>query len=725
MKQSIITHFLAQLMLGTLFLCLFQTSLLGQLWGDELDSLDQVQLEQRQVLKATPPIQGRVDDKINEHRLLMLAYEWWELPTDIEQTRINKALDSRYKSYNTTLENSEWRNKRGVFYRSNNKISPKQNLTVMGWHPYWKGDTYKTYNYRLLTHIAYYGYEINPFTGGYSSFEAIEEFLNNDLIMTAHLDTCKVLLTVSNRGYTNNEVFFTSEPDVQRNLIDSLKSILLQSGADGIDLNFEEVPITQKANFMKFVKELSFAIREDNNDYIISMSVPLYDKDNVYDLPELKPWIDLFVINSFNFHIKPTELREGPLSPLTAEDASIRGTVCLYELYTTLDELLAVPYSITSVVLEHDEVYESRLRDSLNYYIQRTYQNLEYEPFDITDILNTIKITKDLDGRPLWQHPQINRLLRKTNCVGMLSQYYKATKDNEEVGFFIFKPKRDTLIFKELDLFNNIAIQAEVDSQQMDLTKMVELFKAKIGYDHIGSLVLGLPYHGAVWYKDRSGNKDFEGYMPYSEVLRLAEQGRASVNYDKATHSMEATLRDTLGGVYKIYFDNSTSLGRKFDFAVDQGLGGVGLWALGADYAHTDLWSTIEQSFVIRRIWNEEKGKYTRVTIDKENKINYTIQYLLKRFSHLIFATLFLITIFICISFCFSVLDWKVRDVLFYSGAFRIFYLVVFTIVLLVVGNWLGWFQNRMITFAIGTGLGLLLTWVASNLVESKHKELP
>jgi hypothetical protein len=70
-------------------------------------------------------------------------------------------------------------------------------------------------------------------------------------------------------------------------------------------------------------------------------------------------------------------------------------------------------------------------------------------------------------------------------------------------------------------------------------------------------------------------------------------------------------------------------------------------------------------------------------------------------------------------------LDWKVRDVLFYSGAFRIFYLVVFTIVLLVVGNWLGWFQNRMITFAIGTGLGLLLTWVASNLVANKHKELP
>ncbi|BDS14006.1 glycosyl hydrolase family 18 protein [Aureispira anguillae] len=725
MKQSIITYSFAQLIFWCWLVVLAPLDLCAQLWGDDLDSIEQARITKRRSLQANSPIQERVDDKINERRLLMLAYEWWEVPTDIEQRRIDKALDSRYESYNTSLENSDWRNKVGVFYRSNNKISPKQNLTVLGWHPYWKGDTYKTYNYRLLTHLAYYGYEVNPFTGGYSNFEAIYDFIDSDLIMTAHLDSCKVLLTVSNRGYANNEIFFTSEPDVQRNLIDSLKSILIRSGADGIDLNFEEVPISQKDNFIAFVKELSFAIREDNNDYVISMSVPIYDKDNVYDLPKLKPWIDLFVISSFNFHIKPTELQEGPLSPLVTKDASIRGTVCLYQLYTTLDQLLAVPYNITSVVLEHDQVYETRLKDSLNYYIQRTYKNLEYKPYDITDVLNTIKITKDEDGRPLWQSPQINRLLRRTNCVGMLSQESSATKENEGVGFFIFSPKRDTLIFKELDLFENIAVQADVDSQQVDLNVLVDYYKEKIGNDHVSSLVLGLPYHGAVWYKDRTGEKDFEGYMPYSEILRLAEKGRASIDYDKATHSMEATVRDSLGGVYKIYFDNSTSLGRKFDFAIDEGLGGVGLWALGADYAHVDLWSTIEESFVTRRVWNEDKRNYGRITIDKENKVEYTILYLLKRFSNLIFATLFLITIFICISFGFSVLDWKVRDVLFYSGAFRIFYLVVFTIVILVLGNWMGWFQNKMITFAIGTGLGLLLTWVASNIVENRHKELP
>jgi hypothetical protein len=697
----------------------------GPLFRGDFDSIEAQRLENRRPLQATEPMQERVDEKINEQRLLMLAYEWWGIPTDREQRRIDKAINSRYEPYNTSLENPDWRNANGTFYRSTGNIHPKQNVTVLGWHPYWEGDTYKTYNYRLLTHLAYYGYEVNPFTGGYSNFEAIYDFTSSDLINTAHLDTCKVLLTVSNRGEANNDIFFTSEPDVQSNLIDSLISILYRANADGIDINFEEVPSHQKDNFIDFVKELSFAVREANQDYVISMSVPIYDKDNTYDLPQLKPWVDLFVIGSYNFHIQPAQLNEGPLTPLTDLDAGIRATVCLYEMYTTLDELLAVPYSISEVTLLHDIDYENRLRDSLNYYIRRTYSNLEYATYDITDVLNTIKITRDEDGRPLWQIPSINRLLRRTNCMGMLSQQVPAKRQKDKVEFFLFEPKKDTLIFKEYDLFRNIAVQAEVDSQALDLNQLIGYYKDKIGNDHYGSLVLGVAYHGAVWYKDRAGEKDFEGYMPYSEILRLAEQGRASVDYDKSTHSLEATVRDSLGGVYKIYFDNSTSLSKKFDFAVDQQLGGIGIWALGADYAHTDLWASIERSFVDKRVWNEDKGVYTRVTIEKENKISYTIQYLLRRYRNLIFATLFFITIFICISFAFSVLDWKVRDVLFYSGSFRIFYLVVFTVALLLIGNWMAWFQNRMITFAIGTALGLLLTWVASNIVDSSQKELP
>jgi hypothetical protein len=709
----------------------------AQLFGDQLDSLEQQRLDNIKVLQAKPLIQNKVDYKIDQQRLLMLSQEWFGIPTYTEQKKIENALESKYLPYNTSLENPAWLNKNGVFYRNKPGVYRKQSASlmsknsklsapiVMGWHPYWEGGSYKTYNYKLLTHLAFYGYEVNPFTGGYKNFEAINDFVHNEIIMTAHLDSCKVLLTVSCRGFDENEIFFTSEPEVQQNLIDSLRYLLQITGADGVDLNFEDVPLNYKAHFLGFVEALSFGLREDDFDNVISMTLPLYDEDNVFDLEKLQPWVDFFVISGHDFHIQPTELKEGPLSPLLSKDASIRGTQFLYQVYTTLDKLLASPYDISDVILEQSPEYEKKLIDSLNYQIRWIYRNLEYKPFDLTDVLNTIKITKDHTGRPMWMTPAINRLLRRTNCIGVLSKKYDAARKNEQVGFFIFEPKKDSLVLKELDLFENITVVSEVDSQMFDLNALVQVYKNRIGSNHASSLVLGLTYNGAVWYKGRGLDKKFDGYMPYSEIIRLAERGRASIVYDKATHSLEATVRDSLGGVYKIYFDNSTSLGRKFDFAASEDLGGVGIWPLGADYAHTDLWSTIEASFYDKKVWNADKSTYQSVKVDKANKVGYTLLYLLKRFSALIFATLIFIAIFICISFGFSILDWKVRDVLFYSGAFRIFYLILFTIVLLILGNTFNWFQNKALTFAIGTGLGLLLTWIASNLVQNNHQKLP
>jgi len=697
----------------------------AQFYGEMMDSLEQERINKRSLLQANSDVQDRVDEKINEHRLLMLASEWWGVPTDLEQQRLNKATKSLYEPYNTSLENSSWRNRVGTFYRNATRVSDKQNLILMGWHPYWKGDTYKTYNYKLLTHLAYYGYELNPLTGGYTNFQAIHEFTSSNIIETAHLDSCKVLLTVSSRGFDNHEVFFTSDPDVRDNLIDSLRNLLFYSGADGLDLKFEEVPIEYKDHFIDFVKELSFAIREDNSNLTISMSVPIYDKDNVYDLAKLKPWIDFFVISGYNFHIRPTDLKQGPLAPLTNYEANIRGTTSLFEIRTNLAELLASPYAVANIYLEHEPEFEERLKDSLNYEIKRLYRNLEYRPYDLTNVLNTIKLTKDRNGQPLWMSRGINRLLRKTNCLALLLKNKEAANDDEGVGFFLFKPKEDTLIFKEYDLFKDVEINSEVDSHTLDIQQVVEQYKKRIGKQFHSSLVLGLPYHGAVWYKSRGSEVNFEGYMPYSEIIRLSERGKATVTYQKGSQSLEAVVRDSVGGVYTIYFDNSTSLGYKFDYAIGEELGGVAMWSLGADYAHTDLWATIEQSFLTKRFYNEETGQYENVQVEKGNKIRFTIQYLLKRFGNLIFATLFFITIFICISFAFSVLDWKVRDVLFYTGAFRIFYVVVFTIVLLLIGNWMGWFHNSAITFAIGTGLGLLMTWAASNLVQDHHEKLP
>ena len=41
---------------------------------------------------------------------------------------------------------------------------------VYGWHPYWAGAAaYPKYDYNVLTHIAYFSYEVDTATGGYST----------------------------------------------------------------------------------------------------------------------------------------------------------------------------------------------------------------------------------------------------------------------------------------------------------------------------------------------------------------------------------------------------------------------------------------------------------------------------------------------------------------------------------------------------------------------------
>ncbi|MCP4442089.1 MAG: hypothetical protein GY810_24530 [Aureispira sp.] len=729
MKHQKLTHILT--FLGIFLFSCVSTLSIAQ-YDDPVDSNSvafqqelarQLRLQKLDKIKANDSIQSRVDAEVNKHRLEMLTREWWGLPTMREAARLDKARYERYDEYMEPLGLNKNRSN-PIRYRGRSGIEDEQNLIVMGWHPHWQGDAYKTYNYKLLTHIAFHSYEVNPFTGSYNNFQAIYDFKYGDLIPTAHLDTCNVLLTVSSHGMMNNEIFFTSEPIVQDNLIDSLLSIVLSADADGIDINFEEVPVEYKLDFIKFVKELSFAMRETNSNYTITMTVPMHDPNNVYDLEALAAWVDYFVITGYNFHITESGLKKGPMAPLLAKDANVRGTHFRHIETMTLDSLLRVPYTIQNIVVLHSEEHIKLLTDSLHRYIQQLAASTtdDYNEYDLAEMLRVIRLSDTRRGDPLMNHPTIEGILRRTWCeVELLKDF----KPGEPVKFFLFKPKWNVFDVKERDLFQRITtVTSKVDSSMFDLRALVEEYKKEIGEGYEASLIMALPYHGAVW--NIRGEKDeFEGYLPYSEVRHLISVKRAKLYYDKATQSLKAIVSDTLGPSHEIFFDNSTSLGLKYDFTIEEGLGGIALWSLGADHSHQALWTELETAFATKRFWNTQANKYEKLKISKSNKVGYTIEYTMRRFRNLILATLFFVAIFIAISFIFSLLDWKVRDVLFYSGAFRIFYLVLFTVLVLVFGSYVGLFKNKMATFLIGTLLGILLTWIASTMVDKEHDKLP
>lgn len=728
-------HYLHQIFILTLSLCLIgfggrklyaQDIEIGapddntDLTEDELrelrmrDSIRQLEIRLEERKEKDKNIEDKVVVELNKKRFSNLSRKWWGMPTETDQTKIDKGRYMRYYEPNGT---KTLLGENGTIYRHNKEITNDQNLVVWGWHPYWSRDAYKTYDFSLLTHVGFYGYELNPFTGGYSNFDAIYEFKNSDLIEVAHKDSCKVLLTFACHKPERSEIFFTSNPIVRQNAIDSLISILYYTGADGVELNFEEVAIEFKPQFKDFVRELSFQLREFDPNYTIAMTLPLYDPKNVYDIGFFQNWVDIFIIAGYNFHLRPTGVSKGALTPFYNENAAIRGTYLTYMKETNLDSVLRSPGTIRDIEILQNDYYLKTLLDTLNAYITRArIEDLDYNKYDISAVLGIVRKVNILKDEP-----NIRRALKRTACRAKLARYYLPKK---RVNLYLFEPEWDTIKVNEFDIFNKIdGVISEADSLEKHLTSTIDRFIREIGRAHSTSLVLGLSYQGAIW--QTRGDYEFKGYMPYAKIRNYIRAGNATVRYDKVYNSMVATISDTLGPYQEVYFDNSTSLSMKMDLAMNQGLGGVALWALSYDHGYKDLWRVLEEQFASRMIWNPDNERFERFKITKSNKIHYTVTYQMMRISNLIFATLVFITIFMTIGFAFSLLDWRVRDVMFYSGAFRIFYLTIFTVLILVVGSYMGLFQNRATAFLVGIILGGILTWLATVLVVKRHEKLP
>lgn len=109
--------------------------------------------------------------------------------------------------------------------------------------------------------------------------------------------------------------------------------------------------------------------------------------------------------------------------------------------------------------------------------------------------------------------------------------------------------------------------------------------------------ILCLPYYGAEFEKNpQTGVETFKGYVPYKTIRLNYQYAPVSYNKDQAYASIET--RDEEGNLTgHIYYDNETSLEQKYDFILQNGLGGVAVWELGADEGYGELWDALANKF--------------------------------------------------------------------------------------------------------------------------------
>lgn len=363
----------------------------------------------------------------------------------------NEAVKERKPSFNFSTEEG-WQKE---FLLTNINAYKKAHVLdstkqVFGWHPYWMGNAYKSYNFSLLSVIAYFSYELDPETGSYKS---IHEWKTTSIVDSAHAHGCKVVLSVTNFGMSNNAKFL-SNISAQKTFINTLITLLRERNADGVNIDFEAIPKSSRANLTNFLIDLSSSLKNARKDYLITIALPAIDFDNVYEMNQLTKFVDMFVIMGYEFYGSNSKVA-GPVAPITS------GTT--------------------------------------------------------------------------WWPYNLERAVNEYLVAGVTPS----------------------------------------------------------------KLLLGLPYYGAEWQtqdlKFPSKVEKFIGYSMYRNIKNA--HGDLACCDDEVSGSKFYVYRDGNNKYRQIWYEDKSSLAKKYDWVKEKKIGGIGIWALGYDNGHTELWELIAEKF--------------------------------------------------------------------------------------------------------------------------------
>ena len=182
---------------------------------------------------------------------------------------------------------------------------------VFGFHPYWMGIAWQKYRLSLLTTIAYFGADISA-TG---EIVDAHNWPVNSLITAAHSAGVRVVLTAI--LFNSSDISTLLESSINRNrLIQHLTTSVENAGADGVNIDFEGVPGSQRTNLVTFLRDLSDVFHARIPDSRVTIDVPAVDWHSAFDYQALAEACDGLMIMGYDYHWSQSPTT-GPVAPLT------------------------------------------------------------------------------------------------------------------------------------------------------------------------------------------------------------------------------------------------------------------------------------------------------------------------------------------------------------------------------------------------------------------------
>ena len=197
---------------------------------------------------------------------------------------------------------------------------------VYGYHPYWRPDaSIDNYRSELLSHVAYFSYAVDPATGGYST---VRDWLTTPLVDWAKARGVKVHLCVTNFGSGNNRALLSSQP-ARDTLIANLVRMVQARGADGVNIDFESVPGSERENMVTFFADLRTRLQAAVPGAEIAVAAPAVDWSGSWDLERLKDYIDIFFVMCYDYYWSGASTA-GPVAPIQGSTYNVTRTLEYY-----------------------------------------------------------------------------------------------------------------------------------------------------------------------------------------------------------------------------------------------------------------------------------------------------------------------------------------------------------------------------------------------------------
>ena len=240
------------------------------------------------------------------------------------------------KNYTSPQNNFDWEPIKKI-KRRNRDTSHE----VFGYHPYWMGTSWQNYNFNLISTLAYFSAEATS-TG---ELENLHGWPVSGLINMAHEHGTEVVLCVTLFN-TNDLVTLLSNPSYRENLINNLVSQVQAGNADGVNVDFESFPASQKENMVTFITNLTNTFHSELPGSQVTLAMPAVDWNDAWDYNSLATISDGLFIMGYAYHWSGSPTT-GPNSPLSGSGYTITSTVFDYLNKTNYQSdklILGCPY---------------------------------------------------------------------------------------------------------------------------------------------------------------------------------------------------------------------------------------------------------------------------------------------------------------------------------------------------------------------------------------------